>query len=95
MGLDITAYSHLKPAGIHEKWADEDAHYEQHIEAFAYDCFPTSVSTPRGTRRPVPSGLIGPTTSVRGTPTGPARSSWPPPVASLTSTEESRDGHAS
>jgi len=40
MGLDIHAYSHLAYVGHHEKWADEDAHYDQHHEAYAYDSFP-------------------------------------------------------
>jgi len=43
MGLDITAYSHLKHVGLHpdETW-DEDEHYDKHVHAFAYDSFPQS-----------------------------------------------------
>lgn len=40
MGLDIRAYSHLTYVGHHEDWADEDAHYDQHHEAYAYTAFP-------------------------------------------------------
>jgi hypothetical protein len=40
MGLDIRAYSNLRYVGHHEKWADEDAHYDQHHEAYAYASFP-------------------------------------------------------
>lgn len=40
MGLDITAYSHLKAVGKHtEDWCDD---YENHVQAFAYDSFPQS-----------------------------------------------------
>lgn len=39
MGLDIRAYSNLTYIGHHEKWTDEDAHYEKHHEAYAYDSF--------------------------------------------------------
>lgn len=39
MGLDITAYSRLKPVGKHtEGWCGD----ESHVEAYAYDCFPAS-----------------------------------------------------
>lgn len=39
MGLDITAYSHLKAVGKHaEAWCDD----ENHVEVFAYDAFPQS-----------------------------------------------------
>jgi hypothetical protein len=40
MGLDITAYSNLTYVGHHAEWADEDAHYDQHHEAYAYLGFP-------------------------------------------------------
>jgi hypothetical protein len=40
MGLDIRAYNRLAYVGHHEKWDDEDAHYEQHHEAYAYTAFP-------------------------------------------------------
>lgn len=40
MGLDITAYNHLTYVGHHRKWADEDKHYDEHHEAYAYDSFP-------------------------------------------------------
>jgi hypothetical protein len=40
MGLDITAYSNLRYVGHHEEWDDEDAHYDQHHEAYAYETFP-------------------------------------------------------
>jgi hypothetical protein len=40
MGLDIRAYSRLTYVGHHEEWTDEDAHYEQHHEAYSYDEFP-------------------------------------------------------
>ena len=40
MGLDIRAYSNLRYVGHHEKWSDEDAHYDQHHEAYAYADFP-------------------------------------------------------
>lgn len=52
MGLDITAYSHLKHIGQHEKdpalnegepgSLNDWCYYENHVEAFAYDCFPAS-----------------------------------------------------
>ena len=52
MGLDITAYSHLKHVGPHEKdpalnegepgGPNAWCYYENHVEAFAYDCFPAS-----------------------------------------------------
>lgn len=39
MGLDITAYSRLKPVGKHtDDWCDD----ENHVSAYAYDCFPQS-----------------------------------------------------
>jgi hypothetical protein len=40
VGLDITAYSNLKPVGKHtdEAWCEN----EDHIYAFAYDSFPLS-----------------------------------------------------
>lgn len=38
MGLDINAYSHLRPVGRHSKdWCDDD-----HIRAFSYNEFPRS-----------------------------------------------------
>ena len=49
MGLDITAYSNLTYVGHHEEWPDEDAHYEQHEEAYAYLAFPHALLR----RRPV------------------------------------------
>lgn len=36
MGLDIRAYSNLRYVGHHEKWDNEDDHYDQHHEAYAY-----------------------------------------------------------
>lgn len=52
MGLDITAYSHLKAIGDHEKdptrnegepCGPEDwCYYENHVTAMAYDAFPLS-----------------------------------------------------
>lgn len=52
MGLDITAYSHLKHVGKHEKGPtknegepgglDDWCFYDDHVQAFAYDCFPAS-----------------------------------------------------
>ncbi len=40
MGLDITAYSHLKHVGKHtDGWCED---YDNHVQAFAYDCFPAS-----------------------------------------------------
>ncbi|MFI1197731.1 hypothetical protein ACH4T9_31345 [Micromonospora sp. NPDC020750] len=39
MGLDITAYSHLKHVGKHtDGWCEDN----DHVQAFAYDCFPAS-----------------------------------------------------
>jgi len=40
MGLDITAYSHLRPVGRHADggWCEDD----QHVHAFAYNDFPDS-----------------------------------------------------
>ena len=39
MGLDITAYSNLKPVGRHtDSWCEDD----RHVTAYAYDCFPQS-----------------------------------------------------
>jgi hypothetical protein len=39
MGLDITAYSNLKPVGLHaDGWCDD----EEHVMAYAYNCFPAS-----------------------------------------------------
>jgi hypothetical protein len=40
MGLDIRAYSHLTYVGRHEKWSDEDSHYDLHHLAYSYDAFP-------------------------------------------------------
>lgn len=52
MGLDITAYSRLEHVGKHEKdvelnegepgGLDDWCYYENHVQAFAYDCFPRS-----------------------------------------------------
>lgn len=52
MGLDITAYSHLQHVGEHEKdpalnegepgGLRDWCYYENHVQAFAYDCFPGS-----------------------------------------------------
>ena len=52
MGLDITAYSHLKHIGRHEKdparnegepgGMDDWCYYDNHVEAYAYDTFPAS-----------------------------------------------------
>jgi len=52
MGLDITAYSHLKAVGKHEKdpalnegepgGLDDWCYYDNHVQAFAYDSFPAS-----------------------------------------------------
>jgi hypothetical protein len=52
MGLDITAYSHLKHVGRHEKdptlnegepgGLDDWCYYENHVDAYAYDTFPAS-----------------------------------------------------
>lgn len=40
MGLDITAYSHLKHVGKHvDGWCED---YDSHVQAFAYDDFPQS-----------------------------------------------------
>jgi hypothetical protein len=39
MGLDITAYSRLEPAGKHtDNWCQD----ENHVQAYAYDTFPQS-----------------------------------------------------
>lgn len=39
MGLDITAYSNLKHVGEHtEEWCED----EDHVSAYAYECFPQS-----------------------------------------------------
>jgi hypothetical protein len=41
MGLDITAYSHLAPVGLHLEpgvWCEDDVH----VQVMAYDCFPQS-----------------------------------------------------
>lgn len=40
MGLDITAYSRLKHVGqrVEEEWCED----ENHVSAYAYDCFPQS-----------------------------------------------------
>jgi hypothetical protein len=52
MGLDITAYSHLKHIGRHEKdpalnegepgGIEDWCYYDNHVDAFAYDSFPAS-----------------------------------------------------
>lgn len=52
MGLDITAYSHLRHIGKHTKDAalngdepgglDDYCHYETHVNAYAFSCFPRS-----------------------------------------------------
>lgn len=52
MGLDITAYSHLKHVGKHMKdtalnegepgGPDDWCYYDGHVQAFAYDCFAAS-----------------------------------------------------
>lgn len=52
MGLDITAYSHLKAVGFHEKDPERNegepggpkdwCFYENHVTALAYDAFPQS-----------------------------------------------------
>jgi hypothetical protein len=52
MGLDITAYSRLRPVGKHVKdpalnegepgGVDDWCHYDDHVQAFAYDSFPDS-----------------------------------------------------
>jgi hypothetical protein len=52
MGLDITAYSKLRAVGRHVKnpalnegepgGMDDWCYYEDHVQAFAYDCFPKS-----------------------------------------------------
>lgn len=41
MGLDVTAYSHLRPIGTHvvgHSWCE----VEEHVVAYAYECFPQS-----------------------------------------------------
>ncbi|MEU3452275.1 hypothetical protein ABZ671_01330 [Micromonospora sp. NPDC006766] len=52
MGLDIAAYSHLNHIGRHEKdptqnegepgGLDDWCHYDDHVQAYAYDTFPAS-----------------------------------------------------
>lgn len=47
MGLDITAYSNLKPIGKHaEDWCGDDSYDKDynrvHVQAYAYECFPQS-----------------------------------------------------
>lgn len=52
MGLDITAYSRLRPVGFHEKVVElnegepggltDYCYYENHVQAYAYDTFPLS-----------------------------------------------------
>lgn len=52
MGLDVTAYSHLKHVGQHEKdpalnegepgGIHDWCYYDNHVQAFAYDSFPQS-----------------------------------------------------
>lgn len=52
MGLDITAYSNLQHIGKHTKdpklnegepgGIDDWCYYDNHVQAFAYDCFPAS-----------------------------------------------------
>lgn len=52
MGLDITAYSHLKPLGLHE----DDCTDYRHIHAYAYADFPLSFrGIPILSTRTVPS----------------------------------------
>jgi hypothetical protein len=52
MGLDVTAYSRLKPVGQHEKdpaknegepgGINDWCYYDNHVQVFAYDTFPQS-----------------------------------------------------
>lgn len=52
MGLDVTAYSRLQHVGKHEKdparnegepgTLDDWCYYDDHVQAYAYDCFPAS-----------------------------------------------------
>jgi hypothetical protein len=41
MGLDVTAFSHMRSLGLHAGSADW-CYVEGHVNTFAYDCFPDS-----------------------------------------------------